>query len=192
MAYPNYRIIIDCNEPAKDSLEPLLKALETLGNLGCSRSIKIDNAGVLDEFGLTGSHDFDGDGPDRITKLTVEALDSKEVKASLIDLGYAHPELRPHLREVIAALDKRSSRESLAMMHAQFVSKVENHLARMMRDSPLDSTIVHIQLSLSVVSGYATLIYRYGKRTAEELRFEVTASPKIVALRLLMKMEAEV
>lgn len=199
MGHEKFKIIIECNEPAKDSLEPLLKSLKYLGDLGCSRGILIEDAApeLEGEKDLSDRHGFDGDGPDRITKITVEALDTKkeskmDIKASLIDLGNSNPDLRPHLRKVLATLEKKASRDSLAMMHAQFVSKVEQHLDDLMRRSAIDSTRVTVQLSISVLSGYATIIYQYGSENANELRFEVTASPKVVAQRLMKKLESEI
>jgi len=114
-----------------------------------------------------------------------------DIKASLISLGKTNPELRPHLREVLASLEKEASRGSVASYHAKFVSEVQGELDTIMRGSAVDSTKVRLQSDLSVVSGIGTLIYQYGRQMADELRFEVTSSPKVVARRLASRLEED-
>lgn len=62
------RIIIECNRAAEDSLIPLLEQLQAMGDMGASRTIKIEDWSdeKQDSFG------FDGDGADHIERIIVE------------------------------------------------------------------------------------------------------------------------
>lgn len=184
-----YEIIIRCNEAAKDNLEPLLKTLQALGDMGCTRDFKVCEPDTLSHLDLEHEHTFDGDGPDRITDLHVRKDTDMNLKSSLIRLGSEQPELRPYLRKVLASLEKAASKSSLALLHARFVSQVEAVLDDLSRTSPVDGSSVRLQLSLSVSRGHATLLYQAPWHTRmKELDFPVTSSPEVVALLLMTRL----
>lgn len=77
------KLVIKCNQSAAKSILPLLKELRFMGNVGCSRGIKIeDYSDHNDRF------DFDGDGPDKID--TIE-LEGKLVKARDVEKARKMP-----------------------------------------------------------------------------------------------------
>lgn len=62
-----YRISFECNETARDNLLPLLEYFEMMGDLGITRDFQVDE---YDKW-----FTFDGDGPDRITSITVKRIE---------------------------------------------------------------------------------------------------------------------
>lgn len=55
------KIVIYCNDSAAENLLSLLHHFQSMGAIGCTRDFEIDNR----------LYTFDGDGPDRISKIDV-------------------------------------------------------------------------------------------------------------------------
>jgi len=76
----DYKIILTVNEYAKDELVPLLEDLKSMGDMGASRSIILEDWG---EDGGTVTHGFDGDGPSAIENIEVEEV-PEDVESSTL------------------------------------------------------------------------------------------------------------
>jgi len=70
-AYDTMEITIKCNRTASENLIKMLKHMENLGCLGCTRDFKIGED--FDEW-----FTWDGDGPDKIEDIQVKCLKEYE------------------------------------------------------------------------------------------------------------------
>ena len=112
------------------------------------------------------------------------------IENQLVKLARNNPDLEPHVRRVLAEVNKTASQDSLKAMQSKFVSKVLQELDDAMRGSPVDSTAVKIDSYISVVNRVATLIYSHPSlQYAQELRFSLRDGPKKVAKALKSQLE---
>jgi len=82
----HYKITVVCNEAARDDLEPLLRALEWCGHVGCTRDFSINNLGEDIPQDFT----FDGDGPSQIFSIdytSIKAARAPETTMKPLDMS---------------------------------------------------------------------------------------------------------
>jgi hypothetical protein len=75
---PVHTIVVTCNSTAVLTLATLLRKLQTMGNVGSSRTIDMKDYGSVY---------FDGDGSDRIGAILVNGIDMDDWTRTLLDLG---------------------------------------------------------------------------------------------------------
>lgn len=97
-------LTITLNRAALAEIRPLLEDLQRLGDLGCSRSVIIEDWTEDDDGGNT-THGFDGDGPSKIFDIKVT-----EGKKALVD-QHRTPKFAPPREDQRTHLDEEVKRD---------------------------------------------------------------------------------
>jgi hypothetical protein len=100
----------------------------------------------------------------------------------MTSLGYSHPQLRNHIRPILAKIRTASPKGSLQDSFHTFLDKVEEILGK-------DGTEVVLQRTMFVNRKDATLMYSVKKGQTQEIVFPVNMSPKNFAALLKKQLD---